>query len=272
MRLGPFDEVGHDQEVTRELHAGDNVEFEGEALLVVLLACRAQMLRDRGKAAGEPRFGLRLQLGRFGYGGIFRIGQEIREDWLARLGPEGAALGDLDRVLDGFRQIGKQSRHLALRLEIMVRREPAPVVFRDVASFRDAKKRVVGVENIALRKIGFVGSDERRAVVISPMQKLWLNRALARRGVPLDLDIEPVAKDRRERREARFGQRCVSGGESFISRAIRAARQGNKPFRAFLKLRQRYMRRAIACVIEKRLARKAHQIAISRCILGENDD
>ncbi len=37
LRLRPFDEVGHDQEVAGELHLDDDVELEGEALLVILL-------------------------------------------------------------------------------------------------------------------------------------------------------------------------------------------------------------------------------------------
>ena len=163
------------------------------------------MVRDRGKAAGQPRFGLRLQFGGFGGCGVFRAGNEARQDRLARDRAKGAALGDLDRVLDGFRQIGKQSRHLALWLEIMLGREPAPVVFRDVASFRDAEKRVVGFENIALFEIGFVGGDERHAIVIGPTQELGLNRALATQTVPLDLDIKALAENGGQRGESRFG-------------------------------------------------------------------
>ena len=65
LRLRPFDEVGHDQEVARKLHARDDVELEIEALFVVLLACGAQVLRDRGEAAGEAGLGLHAKLRRF---------------------------------------------------------------------------------------------------------------------------------------------------------------------------------------------------------------
>ena len=36
LRLGPFDEVGDDQEIALIVHAGDDVELEGEALGVSL--------------------------------------------------------------------------------------------------------------------------------------------------------------------------------------------------------------------------------------------
>ena len=78
LRLRPFDEVGHDQEVARKLHARDDVELEVEALLVVLLARGAQV--QPGCAASRARkagFGLRPQLGGLGFGGILRVGHKV---------------------------------------------------------------------------------------------------------------------------------------------------------------------------------------------------
>jgi hypothetical protein len=45
VRLGPFDEVGDDQEVARELHLLDDAELEFQPLLILLAAvafCYAQ--------------------------------------------------------------------------------------------------------------------------------------------------------------------------------------------------------------------------------------
>ncbi len=272
LRLRPLDEVGHNQEVARKLHPGDDVEFEGEALFVILFASGAQMFRDGGEAADEPRFGLRFQLGGFSRSRVLRAWNEARQDRLARTRPERAALGDLDRVLNRLRQIGEQRRHFALRLEVMIGREATPVVFGDVAPFRDAQKRVVRVENIAVREVGFVCGDEGRAIVVGPAQELGLDRALSRQAVPLDLDIKALAEDRRERGQALTGERRISGGERFVRRAVGAARKRDQPLGAFLKLRQRHMRRAFRRVVEECPARKPHQVRVSRRVLRQQYD
>ncbi len=49
LRLRPLDEVGNDQEVAGELHAGDDVELVGEALAVVLVReARRELVASRG--------------------------------------------------------------------------------------------------------------------------------------------------------------------------------------------------------------------------------
>ena len=55
LRLRPLDEVGDDEEIAGELHVDDDVELEGEALCVVLLAC----VRARGRARRGGRSGPR---------------------------------------------------------------------------------------------------------------------------------------------------------------------------------------------------------------------
>ncbi len=91
-----LDEVGNDQEVARIVHAGDDIELEGEPRAVILLrrALRKAMHR---KPVGEPLLGLFAQFLIFGF---LRVGigadGKARQDRLARHRPERAALGDLD--------------------------------------------------------------------------------------------------------------------------------------------------------------------------------
>ena len=62
MALGPFDEVRHDQEVARIVHAVDHVDLEGETLLVFLFRGAGRQAVNL-QAPREPLPGLALQLG-----------------------------------------------------------------------------------------------------------------------------------------------------------------------------------------------------------------
>ncbi len=54
LRLRPFDEVGDDEEVAGELHLDDDVELEGEALVVVLARYAPAQGRDGRDAPSSP--------------------------------------------------------------------------------------------------------------------------------------------------------------------------------------------------------------------------
>ena len=94
---------------------------------------------------GEPLLGLPAQFLVFGF---LRIGVgadgETRQDRLARHRPERAALGDLDRGGQRFRNVGEQHRHLGARLEAVIGRQLFAVGLGDQASAGDAEQRVVG--------------------------------------------------------------------------------------------------------------------------------
>src|SRR5690606_6535849 len=62
VRLRPLDEVGHDEKVAGELHAGDDVELEGEALLVIFPREAIGQRIDR-ETILQALLGLVLQLG-----------------------------------------------------------------------------------------------------------------------------------------------------------------------------------------------------------------
>ena len=95
------------------------------------------------------------------------------------------------------------------------------------------------LENIALFEIGFVGGDERHAVVVGPTQELRLNRALARQAVPLDLDIKALAERSTPARRAVASARAAFPAAKALSAgSVRAARKRDQAFRAVLKLRQ----------------------------------
>ena len=55
LRLRPLDEVGDDEEIAGECHVDDDVELEGEALLVVFLGCVRARDRAPPGARSSPR-------------------------------------------------------------------------------------------------------------------------------------------------------------------------------------------------------------------------
>ena len=172
--LGPFDEVGDDQEVAGEFHAGDDVEFEGEARDVDL-ALDARREAAAREAHLEPDLGLTLQLGCF-------VGRGARgEGWqnrLARARPVGTALRDLDRRGGRLGQVGEKREHLRAGLEAMLRRELATPRLADDGALRDADQRVMRVVVGQRREIRLVGRHQRQAALIGEVDQRGFRLAL----------------------------------------------------------------------------------------------
>ncbi len=101
MPAGPFHEIRDDQEVAREIHADDDVEFEVQPVLIDLLVGGQRVL---GQAPLESFGGDGAQF-------IFRreagFRHELRQDGLALFGAESAAARDLQCFGDGLGQIGE---------------------------------------------------------------------------------------------------------------------------------------------------------------------
>ena len=134
MRLGPFDEVGNDQEVSRKLHRLDDAELVLEAL-VIFAACIALAHALFGKPLLKAFARLAAQFGRLGrnrfvMADALRISGKARQDRLAGLGEIRTAPRDLDGVLGRLRKIGEKRDHLGFRLQPMVRRQVPSVVDR----------------------------------------------------------------------------------------------------------------------------------------------
>ena len=127
--LRPLDEVGDDQEIAGELHLDDDVELEGEAVVVVL-----RRVAGREPMMGEPRFEPLARLPAQLLLLVHRLAagkREVRQDGLPGQRPVGAAHGDLDARLDRLGQVGEQLDHLGAGLEPVLGREPPPLGGRE---------------------------------------------------------------------------------------------------------------------------------------------
>ena len=195
--LRPFDEVGHDQEVARKLHPGDDIHLEREALPIVLLG-EAWSQRVCGEPRSQAFFGLALQLGGLsseliGLRGAFARRNEARQDRLAAQRTERASLGDFDGILKRFRQITEQLRHLLGALEVVVRRYAPPVVLDDIAALCDAQQHIVSLVIVGAGEISLVGGDYGKIQTIGQIEQLRLDHRLLLEAVALQLHVESIS-------------------------------------------------------------------------------
>ena len=134
------------------------------------------------------------------------VGREARQDRRAGLRPECAALGDLDCRGERFRQIGKQFAHFGAGLEAMLRRHAPAVGLANHAALRDADQRIVRFVIVGGCEKRLVGRDQRNALVIGEVDQLRFAVALGGKAVALQLDIEAVVEQPRQRLAARCQQ------------------------------------------------------------------
>ena len=225
-RLRPLDEIGDDEEIALVVHAGDDIELEGETLGiglgVVTWGCPLG-----GEPARESCLGLAAQFNRLGLPLRARGSavHELRQDGRARLWAIGAAPGNLDGVLDRLRQVGEKLGHGPTALEIVLRAQPSPLINGDVAALGDTDQRVMRLEIVRAFEIGLVGGDDGQLRVISEIEQERLDNPLLLKPVPLDFDIEPIAEDALERVEGRLGEAEIVGGERAVDHSLGAAGQ-----------------------------------------------
>ena len=198
MRLGPLDEVGDDEEVAGIFHAFDHLQLEGQTLAIFLDRAAG---RDAvgGDPALEPRLGALAQFRRLVDRRAAFADGEARQDRRLHSRPEGAALRDLDRRGDRLGQVGKQLGHFGAGLEAVLGRALAPIGLDQQPPFGDADERVMRLMVLAAGEQRLVGGDERDAARIGELDQRRLGGALGRGAVALQLDIEPVAEQPRQR-------------------------------------------------------------------------
>ena len=274
MGLGPFDEVGDDQEVARIVHAVNDVDLEGETLLIILIrGARRQAVH--AEAPREPLFGLTLQLRRLLGGGIrSRSGAdgEARQDRLSRLRPERAALGNLDRGRQRFRDVGEQHRHLGAGLEAVIGGELVAIGLGDQPPAGNAQQRVVGLVIVIAREIRLVGCDQRQAFPVGEIDQPGLATTLLVDAMALQFDIEPVAEQARQSFCAISSQRRMISAERERDRPIRPAGQRDHVLGLALEPVELDVRRLVGRRLQKRPRVQPHQAAIAALARRQQHD
>ena len=156
----------------------------------------------------QPLDSLAAQFERLGALGLLRIVRsagEARQDRPARLQHEGAAPGDLDRVVQRLRQVGKQRRHVLAAFQIMVRRQAEAAVVGHHGIVRDGHQRIMRVEFGRRRKERLVGRHQRQFELVGEIDDPAFVPAIIF-SVTLQFDVEPVAEQRGQRFQPRLGR------------------------------------------------------------------
>ena len=271
--LGPLDEVGHDQEVAGKLHLGDDVDLVGEALVVVLP--REAWRQDAAaQSCLEARFRLPPQLRRLRcelilLAGSLARGHEPRQDRLAAPRPVGAALGDLDGVVQGLRQVGEQLRHLVGGLEVVLARQPAPLVLDDIGALGDADQRIVRLVVVGGGEIDLVGRDDRDAELVGKLEKLRLDLSLVRRPVTLDFDVERAVEGLVQVLQPRTRELWLAITQRAVDRPARSARERDQSPAMLLQMIDLDVRRLVLSRLEVARARQLEQAGVALLVVSE---
>jgi len=125
--LGPFDEVGNDQEIAGKTHLDDDVELEIEPVEIDLALLGGHLAIER-QALGQPGVRVEAQLCRLG----IAIAREAWQDRVAMRRGYRAAMRNDDGVADRFGNVREQVLHRLGRLEPRLWRGFAAVVAFDV--------------------------------------------------------------------------------------------------------------------------------------------
>ena len=221
----PFDKIGNDQKVAGEPHALDDAQLEIQPLFIFF---DGGGMGDHLQPVFQPLMRLPLEL-------FDLVIRELRQDRITAIRHKGTALGDLDRVLDGFGQISKQRHHLGLRFEVMLRGQPAAfVLLIDIGPIRDTDQRVMGLVHIGLGEIDVIRRDQRDAHVIghlhkAPFGQLFGQRLAILAGVALQLDIKPVGKSPVQPCHQCLCRGALTALQQLPHGAARPARQTDQP-------------------------------------------
>ncbi|VCU09306.1 hypothetical protein RHODGE_RHODGE_02480 [Rhodoplanes serenus] len=265
--LRPLDEVRDDQEVAREAHAGDDAELVGEPLAIVLLgvAGRAAMRREAlRQALGGTRPHGRLLVQR-----LAGLGPVVGQDGLAGARAIRAAPGDLDRRRQRLGEIGEQRRHLGPRLEAVLGGEMAPLGLGEQPPLGDAQQRVVGLVIVGRGEERLVGGDQRHARRIGEIDQRPLGGPLGLGAVTLQLDIEAVAEQALQGRQAGGGERRLARHDGAVERAVGSARQGNQAIAMAVQPGERDVRRLVGGRLQEGARVEPHEVAVALLAGGQ---
>ena len=264
MLLGPFDEIGHDQEIAGEPHLFDDVDFKGQPGDVFLT-------RGGQRDDGEPLFQafkrLTAQL-------IDLVIGEFRQDRRAFVGHEGTALRDLHRVLQGLGQIGEEGRHLGFGLEVMLwGQATAWFLLVNIGTLGNADQRVMRLIHLRFREIDVIGRHQGQAHLIGKFDmpafgpRLGFGQTAALAGVALQFDIKPLRIDRRQAFQDRAGLGPLPGCQQAAQGTIRPTGQADQPLSMVGQFVQSHLRQLPALAeIEARV--QLHQVHVTRLVLG----
>ena len=260
--LGPFDEIGNDQEVAGKAHLVDDPDLVIEPVEIdapLLFAHRAighQPRLEPGAGIGgeHPRLAL-------------DIARQAGEDRRAVGRREGAALRDHQRVGDRFGQIGEAFLHHVRRFDEAFRIGAQPLLGIDMRRAGDAEHGVMRLVHMRLGVIGGVGGDQRQVARIGERDQRLLGGHLHRIAAAREFDIEPLGEQGLEPVEQDSGVAVLTLCQQPGHRPLARAGERDQPLGAALEILKQDMRLEFERAGEMRLADEMAQIVVAGLVL-----
>ena len=231
----PPDEIGHDEEIARVPHAGDDSELLVEALPIgVRVAagvvrpgsferCSEPPAQPGARPFGEPLVEVvTLRNGEFG------------EVTAAECDLRTASARDLDGVLQCLGEIFEQRGHLAGRLEVLLLAvDPRAPRIGQYPTFLDAHPRLMRLEVVAFEKSDVVARDQRKLHRKRQIDRRLQARCIAATAGTLDTQVEPPREHRRPHTGAPLRFSTAPVQQRLTDIAARSGRDGDDALRAF---------------------------------------
>ena len=197
------DQVTRDQEVRREAHVVNDLEFKGQALdrLIGQLLSPSLVRSFEGQVLEVFVVGVKT----------FRQ-REFGELWLAHLDLDVAAFGDPQRVVARTWNLAEQIPHLGRRLYVVVVAfELKPVGIAHKRCGLHTQQSVVGLVIVGVGVVGVVGRYQWRTQVVRNLDQLGVRLALRCNAVILDLNKHIVTA------EDVLQLACFTAGACFVA-------------------------------------------------------
>ncbi len=190
---GVADQVPDHQEVGGEPHAGDDTELVVEALGHRCGQRRA--VAGLGPCQGEvPQVGIGPLL--VGVPRELRRHRELGQGVHAELDLDIGALGDEERVVAGFGELGEQGAHLRARLQVvLLPLELEALGIVDQGPCLHAQQGVVGHGVLAVGVVAVVGGEQRGAELAGDTDQRRVGPVLLGQAMVLELHEEVVAPE-----------------------------------------------------------------------------
>ena len=275
LALGPLDEIGDDQEITRVAHLLDDRELVFHALPVAARRRLARRLVHGGRedlflqAPFQTGLAPRAQLLGLAAAGL---GREGRQDRVDGLGHVSAAARDGQGVGDGLGQVGEELGHLGGRLEAVLGRQAPALGLADVGPFGDAQERVVRLVHLRLGEEDLVGRDQRQVERVGQIHQPVLDARLLGQAVAHNLDVEPPGEDPREPAQGRLGGLVLAVQQAPAHGPGRSAAERDKPRAEGLQVGERDLGRLAGRGFQERPGDQLHQVAVTGLVLDQERD
>ena len=260
--LGPFDEVGNDQEVAGEAHLVDDVDFELQpveidlALLVAHLAIRF----EPGFQSLARIFFQRARL-------ALEVAREAGQDRLAVGRRIGTALRHDERVLDRFGQVVEGLFHHVVGLDVTFGVRLGALLRIDMRRAGNAQHRIMRLVHVRLREIGRISGDQRKVARIGEVDQRCLGTFLDRVPAPRKFDVEPFGEQRLQPVERGFGMALLAFRQKPRDRALACPGECDQPVGISGEIVHPDMRIIFERAFEMRLRNEVAKIVVTRLVL-----